>query len=75
MADLPGHSIAIPKTCMTKIEAFDEIGIRDKHNFENESLEIFFPLLEEIITKMENQIFRGTTICISKKKKEQQQQN
>ena len=50
MADLPGHSVAMTSTCMTKIGAFEEIGIRDEHNFENEFVEIFFQLLKEIIT-------------------------
>ena len=49
MADLPGHSVAITSTCMKKLEHFDENGLRDKRNFDNELFEIVFKFLEEII--------------------------
>ena len=49
LADLPGHSVAITSTCMTKLERFDEIGTRGNHNFENNFLEIVFQFLEDII--------------------------
>ena len=49
MADFLGHSGANISTWMKKLERFDEIGIRGKHNFENEFLEKVYQLLEEII--------------------------
>ena len=49
MANLPGHQVAITSMCTTKLECFDKIGIRGKHNFENELLEMDLLFLEEII--------------------------
>ena len=62
---LPGPSVAITSMHMTKLERFDEIGKRGKRNFENEFLEMFCQILQEIIifvTKLESRIFRETTL-------------
>ena len=48
-ADLPGHSVGINNVCTIKLEHFDEIETRGKHNFQNEFLEMVFQFLEEIV--------------------------
>ena len=48
-ADLPGRSVAITSIRPTKLEPFDEIGKRGQRNYENEFLEEFCQILQEII--------------------------
>ena len=63
MADLPGHSLVI--TSATKLERFDKIGARGKHNFEIIFLEMAFGYLVELarslLLKLECRIFREST--------------
>ena len=49
LADLLGCLVATTSTCTTKLDHFDKIRTHSKRNFENEFLEMFFQLLEEII--------------------------
>ena len=49
MADLPGDSVAITSTCMTKSEHFDEIRTNGKRNSGGKFFANGFQFLEEII--------------------------
>ena len=58
MGDLPGHLVAITRTCTKKLDRFDEIGTHGKRNFESIFFEIVFQLLEEIIVYQPNLIIK-----------------
>ena len=49
MAELLGRSVVITSTRTTKLELSDKIGIGDKHNSENEVLEMVFHFSQERI--------------------------
>ena len=48
MDDLPGCFVAMTRTCITKLEDFEEIRLCGKRNFKEEFLHMAFQLLEEI---------------------------
>ena len=72
MGDLPGCLVAITSMFTTKLERSDEVRTCGKHNFENEFFrdvfrDVFsaFRRNNNLLTKLEHQIFRETTVVIN----------